>query len=139
MSLGTLLRYPMEFWGEGPDLSVSVFGIYGRAARERETPAHRNMLKVGAEGVYSLSEYVVLALRLDEVRPDLAVAGRSFAIVTPKLILRSGWLTRESLTVQYSYYGLGRDVRVEGDRRLVSLTSATADRQLVAIYGTLWW
>ena len=28
---GHLLRYPDEFWGEAPDLIVSVFGIYAHS------------------------------------------------------------------------------------------------------------
>lgn len=139
MSLGTLLRYPMEFWGEGPDLNLSVFGIYGHATSDLAAFDDQDMLKYGAEGVYSFSKYVAGALRIDHVMPDLSEQQRSFAVISPKIILRSDWVTRESLTLHYAYYAMGEDVRVEGDTRVVNITSASPDRHLVAMYGTIWW
>jgi hypothetical protein len=139
LSLGRLLRYPMEFWGIGPDLTVSVFGIYGHADSDIPEFDDQNMVKYGAEGVYSFSKYVASSLRIDHVHPDLTDPGRSFAVFSPKLIFRSGWVTRESLTLQYAWYALGDNVRVEGDNRLVNIQSSNPDRHLVALYGTIWW
>ena len=139
LSLGRLLRYPMEFWGEGPDLTLSVFGIYGHATSEIPEFDDQDMFKVGAEGVYSFSKYVASSLRIDYVTPNADDPGRSFAVFSPKLIARSSWVTRESLTLQYAYYALGENVRVEGDNRLVNITSSNPDRHLVAMYGTIWW
>lgn len=139
VSLGRLLRHPMEFWGEGPDLSLSAFGIYGHADSDAPAFDDQDMLKYGAEGVYSFSKHVASSLRIDHVHPDLDAPGRSFAVFSPKVIVRSGWVTRESLTLQYAYYALGDDVRVEGDNRLVNITSSNPDRHLVALYGTIWW
>ncbi len=139
VSLGKLLRYPMEFWGEGPDLTLSAFGIYAHVKSDMPMFDDKDMFKYGAEGVYSFSKYVASSLRIDHVVPDASEPGRSFGVFSPKLIFRSGWVTRESLTLQYAYYALGKDVRVEGDTRLVNITSENPDRHLVALYGTIWW
>ena len=139
LSLGKLLRYPMEFWGEGPDLNLSVFGIYAHVNSDMPMFDDKDMYKYGAEGVYSFSKYVASSLRIDHVVPDASDPGRSFGVFSPKLIFRSGWVTRESLTLQYAYYAFGDDVRVEGDTRLVNITSENPDRHLLALYGTIWW
>lgn len=136
VSLGTLLRHPMEYWGEGPDLKLSVFGIYGSsesAVRELD------MLKYGAEAVYSFSRYAAFAGRLDHVHPNLDESERAFGVITPRLVLRSDWVSREAVTLQYSYYALGSRARANGDIRLLNTASDNPDRHLVAIYGTMWW
>lgn len=139
LSLGRLLRHPVEFWGIGPDLTLSVFGIYGHVDSRQDAFDDKDMLKYGAEGVYSFSKYVAGSLRIDHVMPDLDNQQRSFAVFSPKLIARTNWVTRESLTLQYSSYALGDEVEVEGDNRLVNITSSNPDRHLVALYGTIWW
>jgi hypothetical protein len=126
----------MEYWGEGPDLKLSVFGIYGSsesAVRELD------MLKYGAEAVYSFSRYAAFAGRLDHVHPDLDESARAFGVVTPRLVLRTDWVSREAVTLQYSYYALGSRARANGDIRLLNTASDNPDRHLVAIYGTMWW
>lgn len=136
VSLGTLLRYPMGYFGEGPDLSVSLFGVAGTSASSVE---RRRMRKLGGEVVYTLAEHFAVAGRVDRVEPDLAHAERSFSILSPRVIVRSGWLGRASLLLQYSRYLLGADVRVQGDRRLVSTTSQRPDWHLLALMASLWW
>lgn len=139
LSLGTLLRHPMEYWGVGPDLSISLFGIFGRSESGSADMGDRNMLKYGCEATYSIAPYLAAALRFDHVMPDLAEFERSFAVISPKIILRSDWITRESITVQYAYYALGNDVQVQGDNRLMNIASKNPDHHMVAIFGTIWW
>jgi hypothetical protein len=139
LSVGKLLRHPMDFWGEGPDLSVSLFGIYGMVGSAAAGFDGKKMLKYGAEVVYSFSEFVAASMRLDHLLPDLNAPSQSYGIFSPRLILRTGWLTRESVTLQYSYYALGANAVVQGDRRLINTTSERPDRHLLAIYATTWW
>jgi hypothetical protein len=152
LSLGTLLRHPREFWGDGPDLQVSVFGMYGHVGSEADTnPAQEysepgsaelwdaNMFKVGQETTYSLLPWLAASFRADYVSPDTRNWGRSFAVLSPKLIFRTDWQTREALTLQYAGYLLGDAVVVQGDSRLYNTTSGNPDKHLLALYGTMWW
>jgi hypothetical protein len=139
MSLGTLLRYPMEFWGDGPDIRISVFGMYGRATSAQADFDKKSMLKGGLEGTYSLFSWLAASLRMDQVAPDLDDSARSFFAISPKLIFRTNWQTREALTVQYARYFVGGRTRVEGDARLHNTPQGVPDKHLVAIYGTMWW
>jgi hypothetical protein len=126
VSLGELLRYPEEFYGEGPDLDLSVFGTY--------TPL----------------PWLAAAGRLDRAvpyvsRPKVLLYpnqnDNSFTVATLKAIFRSDWQARETLTLQYSRF-FYRD-----DFHLVTLNSGgqvsnqtdQPDENLLALYGTLWW
>jgi hypothetical protein len=154
VSLGTLLRYPEEFWGEAPDLTVSVFGIYAHSVSGPEVdgprlinftanPATnlgtRDMLKMGVETLYSVAPWLAIGDRIDYVAPALGDSSKSYQILTQKLVIRSDWTARETLVIQYSGWLLGDNVHVNGDNRLMNYTSARPDRHMLAIYGTMWW
>ena len=139
LSVGTLLRHPERFFGDAPDLIVTVFGLYGR---QTNTAAHNpksDMLKFGTEATYSVLPRLAFAGRIDAVMPHLADRSRSFAVLSPKLIFRNDWNTRATLTLQYSAYVLGQGTRVEGDDRLLNNPSGQPDAHLLALYGTMWW
>jgi hypothetical protein len=138
VSLGTLLRHPMPYWGVGPDLIVNVFGIYGYSSSEASEIGSKHMMKWGAEGIYSFSRYVAASFRFDHVMPNLDNQDESFEVLTPKIILRSDWNGRESLNLQYSYIAEGDETVVRGDNRMMA-ASDNPDRHMLAIYGTIWW
>ncbi len=145
LSLGTLLRYPTEFWGEGPDLFLTPFGIWGfakspaRNLEEDGSKLRKKMVKYGGEITYSFAKYMAVSGRFDHVKPDMDDPSRSFAVFSPKVVFRTDWKTREALTVQYATYFLGSNVRVEGDERLMDNPSGKPDKHLLAVYGTMWW
>jgi len=154
VSLGTLLRYPEEFWGEAPDLTLSVFGIYAHSSSAPPKPdtlilpltntayyglGDKDMMKAGVEGVYSVASWLAFGERLDWVSPDLGNSSKSYEVLTQKLIIRSDWTARETLVLQYSGWILGDNVHVNGDNRVMNYTSAKPDQHMLAIYGTMWW
>src|SRR5262249_31295907 len=101
VSLGTLLRYPMEFWGEGPDLLISLFGMYAHTTSDQPDHDGVNTYKVGTEVTYSFFPWLAASTRIDAVMPDAAHTSESFAVISPKLTFRSDWQAREALTIQY--------------------------------------
>ncbi len=154
VSLGTLLRYPEEFWGEAPDLNISVFGIYGHSTSAPPMPAglipvagnalyyglgNRDMIKAGVETLYSVAPWLAIGDRFDWVAPQLGDSSKSYEVLTQKLVIRSDWTSRETLVLQYSGWILGNNVKVNGDNRLMNYTSAKPDQHMLAIYGTMWW
>jgi hypothetical protein len=157
ISLGTLLRYPVEFWGIGPDLLITLFGIYAKADGacdqflENVDPETRcvdgrfdtDTVKFGSEGVYSFSKHVAASLRLDYVsdyvRPNLDDSTYKFGAIAPKLIFRSDWITRETISLQYYHYLFGDNLAINGDQRLVNTNSQNPDRHVFAIFGSMWW
>ncbi len=139
LSLGKLLRYPMEFYGGAPDLSISLFGIYGNLKNEGDVLPHSEMLKFGTELVYAPLRWLAVSGRADAVMPDLAHGAESFYVLTPKLVFRNDWSNQATLTLQYSGYILGAETEVRGDERLLNNPSEKPDAHLAAVYGTIWW
>jgi hypothetical protein len=156
LSLGTLLRYPEEFWGVGPDLTLKLFGLYAHAAGGCDQFSLRtdgsscvpggvngesdtSSLKYGVEGIYSFSKYVLATLRLDRVSPDLDRGSQDFFAITPRVIFRSDWQARETVGIQYTGYVFGDHLVVNGDRRLVNTNSQNPDRHMLALFATMYW
>jgi len=156
LSLGTLLRYPDEFWGVGPDLILKLFGVYAHAAGGCDQFSLRtdgtscvpggvngefntDALKYGVEGIYSFSKYMLATLRIDQVRPDLDGTEQNFTAITPRLIFRSDWQARETVGLQYTGYLFGDGVPINGDSRLVNTNSQNPDRHMFALFATMYW
>lgn len=139
LSLGKLLRHPVEFYGNAPDLKLSLFGIYGAQNNEGDVNPESKMLKFGTELVYSPLRFLSLSGRFDAVMQELDEPSRSFAVLTPKLVFRSGWSNQATATLQYSGYVLGDDTEVRGDERLLNNPTGKPDTHLLALYGTIWW
>jgi hypothetical protein len=133
VSLGELLRYPDEFWGEGPDLKLSLFGMYARITSDDPARDQESKYKFGVEATYSALPWLAASGRVDRSVPyatppalqPSAPAGipycnqesggyrcylyedqndNTFTVLTAKLVLRSDWTAREALTLQYSKY-----------------------------------
>ncbi len=156
LSLGTLLRYPQEFWGVGPDLTLTVYGLYAHADGGCDQFSLRvdgtqcvaggvngefdtQAIKYGIEGIYSFSKHVLSTLRIDQVHPDLDEGSQSFTAITPRLIFRSDWIARETVGIQYSGYLFGDNVPINGDTRLVNTNSQNPDQHMFALFATMYW
>jgi len=139
VSLGTWLRYPSDFTGEGPDLTISLFGLYAKnSSADSITQKFKAGLKYGAEGIYSCLSWFAPSLRLDHVMQEMGDSSKSFFVASPRLVFRSDWTSRESLTLQYSGYVTGKHVTAQGDGRLM-IKDAPPDKHFLTVYGTLWW
>ncbi len=60
--------------------------------------------KVGLDMVFSAFPALAFGARVDHLRPNDHLPEQSFTILSPRLIFRSRWVTREMITVQYSRY-----------------------------------
>jgi hypothetical protein len=107
ISLGRLLRYPRPFRGDGPDLIASGFAMYNRVSGAIEPNANHARLKAGAELTYLPLPWLGIGGRFDAVAPNLDDATQSFSIVSPRLVVRSAFVTHEQLVIQYSRYFYG--------------------------------
>jgi hypothetical protein len=150
VSLGELLRYPDEFWGEGPDLKLSLYGMYGHVTSDDPSRDGEEKYKFGAEGTYSGLPWLALAARVDRAvpyvnEPEVPIYPRqndnSFSVLTLKTILRSDWQAREALTLQYSKYFYRSEFHLVSLNAggQISTQSDEPDQHLFAIYGNLWW
>jgi hypothetical protein len=170
VSLGELLRYPDEFFGEGPDLKLSAYGLYGHIVADDPARDGEDKYKLGVEGTYSFLSWLALTGRVDRAVPyvhppraptteegplceeqNLGPGGEcllyknqndnAYTVLTAKAVFRSDWTAREALTVQYSrfFYRPNFHLVTLNSGGQVSNQTDQPDRDLLAVYGTLWW
>jgi hypothetical protein len=121
-SLGQYFHYPQAFWGDGPDLIATVFGMYNHvyspagpsgmpinplSHANGDGSGHINKLKFGAELNYVPLPWLGVGGRFDSVQPDLDDSTQSFSVFSPRLIFRTAFVTHEQVMLQYSRYFYG--------------------------------
>jgi hypothetical protein len=101
-----------KFWGEGSDLNLVLYDMLNKVKSDYRPvdktiwgPTDGNLkLKYGADLQYHATPSVTAALRADRVQPNREIPEQSFAVISPRLVFTSNWVTREQLTFQYSRY-----------------------------------
>ncbi|HXK19844.1 MAG TPA: hypothetical protein VNG33_18665, partial [Polyangiaceae bacterium] len=106
LSLGKLVRYPARFSGNGSDLTLTVFGMYNVV---RSDTFDHEMLKYGVDALYSMFEVLAVGARFDTVNPDMASRRQSFSVLSPRIVLRTRFIARERVVLEYSHYFLGKE------------------------------
>jgi len=150
VSLGTLLRRPDEFWGDGPDLKLNLFGMYAQISSDDPARDGERKYKLGTEATYTPLSWLALAGRADRVVPYVSAPkvplyarqnDNSYSVLTARAVIRSDWQAREALTLQYSHFIYRENFHVVtlNSGGQVSTVSDEPDRHLLALYGTLWW
>jgi hypothetical protein len=104
-SFGQFFHRPKPFWGDGPELVAGVFGMYNRISGP--TALAPEKLKAGAELTYLPLSWLGIGGRFDEVQPNLDDNTQSFAVISPRVILRTAFVTHEQVVLQYSRYFYG--------------------------------
>ena len=138
LSIGRLVSYPSPFSGDGPDLFVSLFGMLAKTNSE-DAHYSRTMTKFGIEGTYSLLSWLAVSTRYDRVDPDVDYRAYSFAVLSPRVILRTDWLATNQIVLQYSHWfdGYRTTVRV-GDPPVEDI-SVVPDSNMVSLSASMWW
>lgn len=90
--------------GDGPDLLLKLYGMYNQVKSDVALTDGIHKLKYGADLAWSMLPWLTAAVRGDRLQPNSRVPEQSFSIVSPRLVFKSKWLTREAVTIQYSRY-----------------------------------
>ncbi len=112
-SLAAFLRRPQEWWGQGADFTIQVFGMYnsisGLAASDEQTMAAlgKSKLKLGTQLLYAPLTFMSGGVRFDSVQPNMDDRTHDFWVLSPRLIFRTEFVTREQVMIQYQYYWYG--------------------------------
>ena len=142
-SLGNALRYPRKFDADGPDLIMSVFGIYAHVADSPDTAFldfyGRDKLKYGGEISYSALSWLALSGRYDRVILNIDDAHQTHAILTPRLIFHSNWNSQDQVVLQYSHYMDGNRVAVKNGYPPVRDPTIRPDQDVVSLIAAMWW
>jgi len=93
-----------KFWGEGADLGLKLYGMYNRVHSDVAANDGIHKLKYGADLSYAALPWLTAAVRVDRLQPNSRIPEQSFSILSPRVVFKSKWVTREAITVQYSHY-----------------------------------
>ncbi len=138
LSLARFLRYPEPFWGQGPDLALSLFGMFNHVASSDPTfktsKTAQNKVKGGAEATYTPLGFLGLSLRFDRVETDLDQSSLGFSALSPRIILRSEFVTHEQVILSYTHYFYGKDVTPAWPS-----AALPPDKDAFMIAAIMWW
>jgi hypothetical protein len=158
-SFGAWNRYPEDWWGDGPDLVFTVFGLLSivdskpapiavaaNPSRALEWDMSTKKLKWGLDAVYTPLYWLGFNLRWDYVQPDLDAAysrtpgnpggsDLNFGVITARLIFKTQFVTHEAIQLQYAHYFLGDAAYPPYPYSWV----ARADADMVGLFASMWW
>ncbi len=106
-------------------------------------------LKYGADLIVTPWSWLGFGVRGDVVEPTNLDKEQTFWVVSPKIILKSKWVTHEEVTIWYTHYGYGVNVTPQAPNGIVNPNAGNApatpagpfppDENVVGIKGTIWW
>jgi hypothetical protein len=132
LSLGKILRHPQRFWGNGPDLTLGVFGMFNTVDHEQNSV---KKLKWGTELLYKPIKVLAVGGRYDMVQPDLNSARKSFRALTAELILRTDFTGHERVVFKYTRYSYGSQVWPSFPYDQIE----QLDRNVFSLSANMWW
>jgi hypothetical protein len=139
VSIGEIVRSPDPYSGYAPDVFVTLFGMYTSVSSDDEAYDGVGKLKYGGELTYSMLSWLALSTRYDRVVANLDEDNQTYAVVSPKLILRSDYNSQDQVTLQYSrwFYGSGVNVRTGYPPR--EDASIVPDENTFSLTASMWW
>jgi hypothetical protein len=135
LSIAKYLLYPEPFWGQGPDIVVSLFGMYNHVSSDDPMfTGATSKLKWGAEATYTPLDFLGISMRFDRVQPDLDDSTVAFSQISPRIVLRSAFVTHEQVLIQYTRYFYGDHVT-----GAYPWGSLPPDKDAFMISAIMWW
>jgi hypothetical protein len=129
------LRDPnASFWGDGMDLTVSLFGMYTVVTSKDSTADGTRKLKYGADVVFNALSWLGIGARTDIVQPSSKETSESFWVISPKIMFRTKFITHEEITAQYSRYSYESGVTPQPPNN-----SYPPDENVFGVKATMWW
>jgi hypothetical protein len=139
LSIGRLVSYPVPFYGDGPDLFVSVFGMQTHVTSPQ--PANDNVTKrkFGMEATYSVLSWLAFSGRFDYVSPFQDTTGYNFAVVSPRVIFRTDWQATDQLVLQYSHWFDSQYTVVRVGDPPMEDPNVRPDKDMITLSASMWW
>ena len=158
VSIGKLVSYPVPFSGDGPDLVLSLFGMFthvtsadtGFFDNENRDPVTgmvvplgpwngANKVKFGAEGTYSLLSWLAASLRFDYVDPFTTESAFGFSEISPRLIFHSDWQSTDQIVLQYTHWFYGNLTPVQTGEPPTYNFGTVPDPNMISLSASIWW
>ncbi len=93
--------------------------------------------KFGIESMYTMRSWLGVALRADRVAPNSKDSDETFYVLAPRVIFRTNWVSRESISIIYGRWFYGPHSHPEANSLLA--TDVGLDANLIAFNVNMWW
>ena len=91
-------------FGEGQDLTMKLYGMWNKIKSDDPLNDGITKTKFGTDWIFDVFPVMSVATRFDYLLPNSRIKQQNFGIVSPRVILRSSFVTHESVAFQYSRY-----------------------------------
>ena len=136
-SVPKYVLWPMDFYGEGPDLIITLFGMYNHVGSSDPLFAGATQkLKFGGMLTYTPLSWFGAGIRYDLVQPDMNDSRYSFQEVSPRIIFSTEFSSHEQIIVQYTHYMLKDRTRLVDP---FDQQKATPDKDVITIVAEMYW
>jgi hypothetical protein len=98
---------------------------------------HRLRYKAGLESIYIMRSWVGVAVRADCVVPNSKKMGETFYVLAPRVVFRTNWVSRETISIIYGRWFYGPLSHPEANSILAE--DARLDKTLIAFNVNMWW
>lgn len=122
-----------KFWGEGQDARLILYGMFNKVGSDVKSKLANGKnifdgitkLKWGFDLQGALLPWLTVATRFDRVQPNSNIPEQSFMILSPRLVFKSNWVTREQISFQYSRYIYNQRECMEGASPALGVANPT--------------
>jgi hypothetical protein len=135
-SLGRMVSYPVPFTAEGPDVTINAGFEIAKTWSDFHAFDGRVRHKYGADVLYTFLPFMGIGLRVDRVVPNSNDSEETFHVLASRLVLKTNWTSRETITILYAKWFNGSHTHPEAS----SVTPGDRlDDQLFALNAQIWW
>lgn len=138
LSIGRLVSYPVAFT-PGPDVVVNLFALSTLVGSEDPRYDGFRKTKFGAEATYAFLPWLAGNLRYDRVAPDVDDDRYSFAVLSPALLFKTGYQSRDQISLQYSHYFNGSHTTVRTGYPPREDVTVYPDEDVLSLSASMWW
>jgi hypothetical protein len=139
VSIGEITRDPQPFSGYGPDIYASLFGMYTHVSSDDAEFDDVDKLKYGAELTYSALAWLAVSGRYDRVVANADDATQTFAVISPRIILRTDYNSQDQVTLQYSHWFYGSGVVARTGYPPRDDPAVRPDEDTFSLTASMWW
>ena len=126
--------------GHGAQLTLGAFGMFNAVSGALDPRYDVKKLKWGAELSYAPLAWLAVGGRFDRVSPNLADASQTFAVLSPRVVLRSSLVSHEQIIISYHryFYGAAANSSSYPYNAQVGAARLAADRSAAQIAASVW-
>jgi hypothetical protein len=151
LSIGEVIRGSEQFSGYGPDVTVTAFGLFTHVTSDDPQYDGVDKLKYGAEAGYSVLPWLAFAGRYDRVVARTSDATKTYAAITPRILLRTDYNSTDQVAISYSHWFYGSNVVVRDGNAPCTPPLGTSpeiacgdpslepDADTLSLTASMWW